>query len=56
MGGFVMFAPEPAHVPVGKTFAPRVLSAFAVADAEFDAGIGPLETAQDVRISATDDD
>jgi len=49
MGGFLRFAPDPAHTPVGPSLAPRVAQAFACADRELGLDLGPLEPAREVR-------
>jgi hypothetical protein len=49
VGGFTRFTPEPTTVPVGPSFAPRVVAAFALADREFGTGLGPLLPARDLR-------
>jgi hypothetical protein len=48
-GGFLRFAPVPDRCPVGPSLAPRVAAAFALADREWDAGIGPLMPAPELR-------
>lgn len=48
VGGFVRFMPEPARTPVGQSIAPAVIEAFALADREFQAGLGPLLAPQEV--------
>ncbi|MBT8213325.1 MAG: hypothetical protein KJN71_09280, partial [Acidimicrobiia bacterium] len=40
---------EPGGAPIGPPVAPRVAAAFAFADEKWDAGIGPLESAPDLR-------
>ena len=42
-GGFVRFRPDPDRTPHGPSVAGRVLDAFRFADAEWNAGIGPLQ-------------
>ncbi len=49
VGGFVRFTPEPARTPRGPSIAGRVIAAFALADREFGAGIGPVSPARAVR-------
>jgi hypothetical protein len=45
IGGFVRFTPDPARTPAGPSIAPRAVAAFALADAQFGAGLGPLAPA-----------
>jgi hypothetical protein len=48
-GGFVRFEPVPERTPVGPSLAPRAAAAFACADADLDAGIGPVVHALSLR-------
>jgi hypothetical protein len=48
-GAFVMFEPQADRVLPGRSIAPMVVSAFALADEIWGTGIGPLEPARDVR-------
>jgi hypothetical protein len=49
VGGFVRFTPDPNRTPVGPSFAPRGVEAFAFADEKFGTGLGALEAARPVR-------
>jgi hypothetical protein len=44
-GGFVRFEPVPARTPRGPSLAPRAVAAFACADRELGAGVGPVRAA-----------
>ncbi len=48
-GGFIRFTAEPARTVTGRSIAPEVVAAFALADREFGTGLGRLAAAQDVR-------
>jgi hypothetical protein len=48
-GGFVRFEPIPARTPTGPSLAPRAAAAFACADRELAAGIGPVRPALSPR-------
>ena len=48
-GGFVRFEPVPERTPVGPSLAPRAAAALAWADAELDAGVGPVVPALSLR-------
>jgi hypothetical protein len=45
IGGFVRFTPEPARTAIGRSIAPTVIAAFALADREFSTGLGRLSAA-----------
>jgi hypothetical protein len=45
IGGFVRFTPDPTRTPRGASIAPAVVAAFALADREFGAELGPLAPA-----------
>jgi len=49
VGRFALFAPDPAKVPVGPSFAPRAVQAFAYMDEHFGTDFGPLEAARPTR-------
>lgn len=49
VGGFVRFTPEPDRTPVGRSIAPAVVAAFALADRSFGTGLGRLTPAREVR-------
>ena len=49
VGGFVRLTLDPERTPKGPSIAPRFIAATALADELWDAGIGPLEPARDVR-------
>ena len=49
VGRFALFAPQPAKIAPGASFAPRAIEAFALIDREFDAGFGPLKAAKPAR-------
>jgi hypothetical protein len=49
VGGYLRFEPHADRVLPGRPLAPMVASAFALADATWGTGIGPLEPASDVR-------
>lgn len=52
VGGFIHYAPAPERTPVGPSFAPAAVRAFAYADEAFSTGFGPLESAPELRSSA----
>ena len=41
-GGLIMLQVDPEHIPVGRSAAPLVASAFALADEVWEVGIGPV--------------
>lgn len=49
LGRFALFAPDPAKVEVGPSFAPRAVEGFGFMDDAFGTGFGPLEPAKDLR-------
>jgi hypothetical protein len=49
VGGFVRVSLHPEQIPKGPSVAPRVVAALALADEIWEAGIGPLEPAKNVR-------
>jgi hypothetical protein len=49
VGGFARFVPAAGRVPSGPAFAPRAVSALAIAETELSAGLGRLQAARAVR-------
>ena len=47
-GTWVRFSPDTAQLPEGEPVAPRVVAAFALAEAEFGCPFGPLEAAREM--------
>jgi hypothetical protein len=49
MGRFALYSPKAGTVPIGPSFAPRAVEAFAYMDETFGTAFGPLEAAKPAR-------